>query len=168
METKKAGLPPSRYINYFVENREAFAEQFELVGDVVLVERIKFPEPKTASGLIIASMQGKQIDALTADPPVFYRVLLPGAGFYNDETGEDAPLNCQMGDIVLAAQGGVRMFPTLPLVPNYDPATIGVTRDSEILWRFKGQEAFEKFVVGFDSATAAEVAKQRAAGTEAK
>jgi co-chaperonin GroES (HSP10) len=150
------GVPKSKYLEFFLENKPTFTEQFELVGDVVLVERIKFPETRTASGIVLAEFKG-QVGAMGSDRPHFYRVLLPGEGFYNDETKEDVALNCQSGDIVLVSSLSVRSFGTFPLLTSYESDSLGVTRDSEILWRFKGQENFERLLGALDKAVAGKV-----------
>lgn len=150
-------IQPSRYLDFFIENRTTFKEAFELVGDAVLVERIKFPEARTASGIILAENVKNQVGTMLADRPSFYRVLLPGEGFYDDETGEDRPLNCQSGDVVLIASAGVRIFSSFPLLTGYETDSIGVTRDSEIIWRFKGEANFVRILGELDKTAKAKV-----------
>jgi co-chaperonin GroES (HSP10) len=110
------------------------------------------PEKKTASGLIIADKSYNQLNAMTSDEPAFYRVLLTGAGYYDDTTKGAVPLETQPGDIVQMGKISVKVFSSFPLLEAYEADTIGITHDSEIQWRFKGEEAFTGLLDEFDRA----------------
>jgi hypothetical protein len=67
------------------------------------------------------------------------------------------PLNANPGDIVLLASASVKLFSSFPLLGAYETDSIGITRDEDIQIRFKGQEAFERFLIGLDSHVKAQV-----------
>lgn len=150
-------LPASKYLDYFVSNVEAVKEQMETIGNIIIVEKIKMPEQKTASGIIIAeSFPKSQLNTLVADRPTFYRVLHVGEGYF-DADGNDVALNSQPGDIVLLASASVKHFSSFPLMGSYEADSIGITQDESVQLRFKGQEAFERFLNGLDSHAKAQI-----------
>lgn len=153
-------LPPSRYLSYFEAHAGKLRQAMKLVGDVILVERVKFPEAKSAGGIIFVDHAAKQINSTFSDRPVFYRVLLPGEGYYNDETNEPVPLDVKQGDIVLASTVGVKLFSSFPLLEAYEADTIGITREAEITWRFLGEGAFVDTLHGLNQAVKAQVVEQ--------
>jgi co-chaperonin GroES (HSP10) len=150
-------LPKSRYLDFFLNNPDAFSEAAEnaygeVIADVILVERIKMPEQKTASGIIIAEARN-QIGTLNEKRPTFYRVLVPGKGYYDDTTKESVPLNAKPGDIVLLSVEGTRVFSSFPGLESYEADTLCITRESEITWRFFGEDKFREFVRNLNQAT---------------
>jgi co-chaperonin GroES (HSP10) len=160
--TDSTKIPPSKYLDYFKENRAQFKEQFELIGDIILVERVTF-EHITASGLVLARDTRNQINSIAADEPHFYRVLLPGEGYYDDETKEPVALNVQQGDFILVPSTSVKFFSIFPRLEGYEPSSIGVTRESEIQWRFKGEESFAHFTREFNQAAKAKMGQNKQA-----
>lgn len=135
----------SNLVNF---QRMTEAGGFDLIGDVLIVEEIPVEEKKTKSGLIMNTGGVRRADGLDMNQPLFVRVLAVGAGFYNDENGTDVPLECQVGDIILVGRMSVNWFSTFgPLISEANKQ-IGVTRESEMKMRFKGQE-------GYDLATSA-------------
>jgi co-chaperonin GroES (HSP10) len=150
-------IPRSRYLDYFVNNLATISEQCEVIGNIIIVEKVKFPETKTAGGIIIGveSHRG-QLNTLVSDRPAFYRVLHVGAGYF-DADGNDIALNSKPGDIVLLASASVKLFSSFPLLGAYEADSIGITRDEDVQIRFKGQEAFERFAFGLDSHAKAQI-----------
>lgn len=144
-------LPKSKYLDYFVTNEATIREQMETIGNIIVVEKVKLPEQKTASGIILAEAPRAQLNTLVSDRPAFYRVLHVGAGYFDADTDADVPLNSRPGDIVLCASTSVKLFSSFPLLGAYEPDTIGITRDEDVQIRYKGQEAFERFLIGLDS-----------------
>jgi co-chaperonin GroES (HSP10) len=144
-------LPKSKYLEFFLSNQESIKEMMETIGNIIVLEKIKLPEMKTASGIILAEAPKSQLGSLVADRPTFYRVVHVGEGYYKPETMETVPLNSQMGDIVLIASASVKHFSSFPLVGAYEADSIGIAADENVQIRFKGQEAFERFLVGLDA-----------------
>lgn len=116
-------------------------ESYELYADCLLVEKLKEPELKVGS-IYLAPVSSHS--SFKADRPHFVRILALGKGFYNEETNEDVPLNVQAGDIVLVGPISVKYFSTFGDLEAYEPDTIGITREAEILWRFKGEEGWKQ------------------------
>jgi co-chaperonin GroES (HSP10) len=136
-------MKQSKYLNAFKST--ATLDSYELVGDAILVERLPPEEKKTKSGIILdTGMDHKQIGTIGADKPQFVHVLAVGKGFYNDVTGEDVPLSVNPGDIILIGTNSVKWFSLLEIA-NYEPYTIGLSRESEIQLRFKGPDSYEQY-----------------------
>lgn len=125
-----------------------------LIGDVLLVSRIKLPEPKSEGGLVLASsaITGyKQVTGFDANKPIFLKVLAVGKGYYNETTGEDVPLDVEPGNIIEVGANSVVFFSSFGnIVDNVDAGQgVGITREAEIRIKFKDQETFEKFLGHF-------------------
>lgn len=146
MEAKKESVLNSNpsLLPRFAQLSEKARDAFELIGDCILVERIKEPEKKTASGIIYGLETKNQLGTFAQDRPHWVRVLVVGEGWYDEETGESVPLNVQPGDVVLVSQVSVKYFSTFGDMDGAPADTIGLTRESEIQLRFKGEEGFAK------------------------
>ena len=134
---------PSKYLEAFKTAKELAGNFYELYGDALLVERVPEEEVKTSSGLIMSSGKANQIGTIAENKPFFVHVLSVGAGYY-DEDGKDVPVSVQPGDIILIGVNSVKWFSYLE-IPNYESFSVGLTRESEIQLKFKGQEAYKKF-----------------------
>lgn len=156
-------IPESLYLEWFNTNSARIKEQTNLIGDLILVERIKMPEMKTAGGIVLVDKAYSQINAMTSDRPVFYRVLLTGAGFYDDETGKDVPLEVEPGDIIQTGNISVRVYSSFPLLEAYEADTIGITRESDIHWRFKGEASFTGLLSDFNRAIKEKIQRRQEA-----
>lgn len=141
MESNLTKLTKSKYLDYFVSNQSVIRAEAKLIGDLLLVEKIVFPEKKIGS-LIMADMGQKQLGSMLSDMPTFYRVLLTGEGYYNDETGEDVPVECKPGDIILTGSASVRTWSSFPILETSDSNIIGLTRYSDVQWHFESEETF--------------------------
>lgn len=141
---------PSRYLEYFASNAEWLRENGKLVGDVLIVERLKFPEKRVGS-LIMVDSKSIQSDGLTCEIPAFFRVLLIGEGHYDDATGADVPLDVSPGDILYMASGSLKMWSSFPLLETADSDILGICRYGDALWHWKGEAKFIEFLRGFNS-----------------
>jgi co-chaperonin GroES (HSP10) len=122
-----------------------------LVGDVLLVSRIKLPEPKSEGGLVLASSSitgHKQLTGFDANKPIFLKVLAVGKGFYDDVSGKDVPLDVKVGNIIEVGANSVVFFSSFGnIVDNAESGTgVGITREAEVRIKFSSQEEFEKFL----------------------
>jgi co-chaperonin GroES (HSP10) len=151
-------IPASRYLPYFKEYGPKLSETMEVSGDILLVERMKFPETKTASGLILAtdSAAARTMNGIGADKPGFYRVLHVGAGFVGED-GADVPLDVKPGDVILIGAVSVKLFSMFPLLEAYEPDSIGITRETDIQIRFHGEDNFIEFLKSFNESTKAQM-----------
>lgn len=131
----------SKYLTAF---RDSNKDNFQLIGDCLLVEVLKEDEFKTKSGLIIADSTGKQINGLSADKPTFVRVLLVGEGYYSEDDG-DVKLDSQPGDIVLVGTTSIKRFSVFGPIVNYGDTSLGLIRESDVQMRFNGQDGFNAF-----------------------
>lgn len=153
MENEVRILPPSKYLGYFIKNNEWLRSNATLVGDCLIIERLRFPEKKSLGGIIIADSKRVQSTGLTSELPEFFRVLYVGAGYYDDETKADQPIDCAAGDILYLAGGSVKIWSSFPVLQTTDSDTLGICRYGDALWHFKGEEKFLEFLREFNSAT---------------
>jgi co-chaperonin GroES (HSP10) len=144
-------MKPSRYRTQFDRLATLDPKPYELTADYLLVERIPDEELKTKSGLILASVQTNALNTLTADKPQWARVLACGEGYYSleedaegNEVEKTTPLNAKPGDIVLVSKLSVKYFSLFGELDGYEPDSIGLTKESEIQLRFKGEEGYRE------------------------
>lgn len=115
-------------------------DSFELIGDCLLVEEIRPEEQKTLGGIVLpTSKEIKQIDGVEANRPTWVRVLLVGAGYYDPKDESIVPLDVAPGDIILVGRLSVKWLSTFGPLVSSGENQIGITRESEIQLRFKGQ-----------------------------
>jgi co-chaperonin GroES (HSP10) len=158
--TKAVALPPSLYLPYFEANRDWLKDHVTLVGDILLVERIRFPEKKIGS-IILADRTANQVNTLLSNQPTFYRVLHVGNGYYDDETKQDEPLEVQPGHVVLTGSVSANIFSYFPMLEVTDSDVLGVTRYSDVQAHIKSEEAFVQFLGALNSSVKAEVEKRK-------
>lgn len=139
---------PSKYLEAFKKAKSEASDSYTLYGDAILVEKVPEEEVKTASGIYIASSSKTQLGSIADNKPHFVHVLSVGEGFYS-ETG-DVPVSVEPGDIILVGVNSVKWFSHME-IPQYEPFTVGLTRESEIQLKFKGQEAYRKFFEAINS-----------------
>lgn len=132
----------SKYYNLFQEVGKLQDKSFELIGNCLIVEKLPPEEIKSASGLIMAKGNQHVRDGLFDNLPAFYKVLLVGSGYYDDD-GKTVPLNVQPGDIVLMGQHSVRQLSTFGPIVTDGTTIIGLAREEDISLRFIGEEGYE-------------------------
>ena len=128
----------------FDAHRKELADKYYLVGDNVLVEELPKAEVKTKSGIVLAAGGTKAIDGIELGQLMMVRVLDVGPGFYDEETGEDVPLEVQIGDICAVSRMSIQFFSSFGPLVSSKGQQIGRIRESEIWLRYKGQEAWDK------------------------
>lgn len=133
----------SQWLDAFKELKEAGQDHFTLTGSCLLVESIPKEELKSKGGIIIADTKSYK-ETLQDGRPIWVRVLMTGAGYYDDETGEDIPGWVSPGDIILVGQASCQWFSEFGNLEGYDTQTIGITREEEIKLQFKGEEGYKK------------------------
>lgn len=136
-------MKPSKYLNVFksVQN----SKDVVIYGDALLVEKIVEENVKDLGGgrkLYIAESPTHK-DSMASDKPVFVHVLATGQGFYDGE--KDVPLSVEPGDIILVGQFSTKWFSTLE-IEGYEAYTVGLVKESEVQLRFKGIEAYERYI----------------------
>lgn len=148
----RLGIKPSKYLSYFSNEYVKLRESIKLVGDIIIVERVEFPEKKRG-GLFLVDSKKTQSHGLTSELPNFYRVLAVGEGYYDEETSKDVPLEVAPGDVVLVSNASVKVWSTFPIVEAVDADTIGMTRFGDVQWHWKSEESFIRFLGEFNQGT---------------
>jgi hypothetical protein len=131
-----------------------------LTGDVLLVEKVTgqeySKEVKRADGtsvkLHLSGGAEKKIDGLDMNLPMFVRALAVGPGFYDPSDSDLKPVNCEVevGDIVLIGRMSVNWFSVFGSLVSTSQAELGLTRESEVRMRFKGQAVYDKFFLALN------------------
>lgn len=136
----------------FKKVNESCRDAFTLNGDCILVEEVPLEEPKTKSGIVLATANKiSQLDGIESNKPTFARVVAVGEG-YVDAQGETIPLDCKVGDIILVGRLSVNWLSFLgPLVAS-GKSQLGITRESEIKLRFHGSDGYERVMATLSEA----------------
>lgn len=153
-------MKPSRYLEKFLNLASSAREHYQLVGDFLLVEKLPEDELRTKSGLYIP-VSKNQLNTFSTDRPHWVRVLACGEGYYSQEedpeTGtiveKTVPLDVNPGDIVLVSQVSVKYFSVFGDLDGYEADSIGLTKQSEIQLRFKGEEGYRVAFGSLNKAT---------------
>jgi hypothetical protein len=148
-------VPKSRFLEFYSSYRARLSECSELIGDIILVEKVQFPEAKVGSILLASSLN--QVNNLVKDIPTFYRVLHVGTGYVDEDTGDDVALDCRPGDIILVPETAVKSWGRFPLLEIPESNVIGIVNYSNVQWRFKSEEDFWAFLRDFNSAAKGKV-----------
>ena len=122
----------------------------QIVGDVILVSRMPEREAKTKGGIVMASSMltgHKQMTGFDSNPPMFVKVVAVGAGYYDEETGKDVPLDVTVGNVIEVGQNSVVFFSSFGnIVDDKKNTGIGISRANEIRLKFKDEAAYNKFM----------------------
>jgi len=157
-------LPKSKFLPFFQSNIETLKATSQLIGDILIVERIRFPEKKVGS-LFIADSRHIQSTGLTSETPEFYRVLLAGEGYFDEEGGADVPLEVTQGDIVHASSVSVRVWSSFPGLEVAEADILGKMRYGDVQWKWNGEDAFLKFLNDFNQTVKNGVGKSNLVNT---
>jgi co-chaperonin GroES (HSP10) len=136
-------MKPSKYLNTFQNVKDS--QDIVIYGDALLVEKIVEENVKELGNgvkIYIAEAPTHK-DSMATDKPVFVHVLAVGKGFYDGEN--DVPMSVEPGDIILVGQFSTKWFSTLE-VEGYESYTIGLVRETEVQLRFKGLEAYNRYI----------------------
>lgn len=124
----------SKYMDAINKGLEAAGDRVIIIGPTLLVEIVE-RDRKTASGIIL---QGNLMDKGRELRECI--VLATGAGYYDDGTGQDVPLDTKQGDTVYCEPAYVSLLSDFP-VEGYKSNTIGILNDTAVKLRFKGTGA---------------------------
>lgn len=135
---------PRARVETFLKAKEEFKEGVRLIGDVILVEAMPEPEIKKGS-IIVSSGNTKALDGITANLPIFVRVLLVGPGYYNEETGADVPLEIKAGNIIQVGRQAVDFFGAFGSILRGKDTGVGITRSDAARIVFENDETYNSF-----------------------
>lgn len=133
----------SKFSNKFAKLAAEGSDLFELRGSSIIVELLPEPEMKTAGGIIIAQDKNQLHGSVLQHKATVGLVLAVGAGFYDPETGKDIPLEVEVGDVLLLPTFSITLLSNFPGLEGITGNSLGLVKDESILFRYKGQEAFE-------------------------
>lgn len=150
----------SIFLEFFKQNAERLHKDSQLIGDILIIEKIIFPEAKVGGIILASSNPLHNHRDFTAEQPGFYRVLMVGQGYY-DEKGEDIPLEVKPGNIIMTGTMSVKLFTVFPMLEITDTHMLGMTRYSDVQWKWETEEEFYKFLGDFNQSVKAEVSARR-------
>lgn len=141
------------FLSVFQKLAEQNKGDMTIVGDTLLVEplqtgpatkEIKTDSGKKVSLILETELTNRQIGSIQDDRPLYVRVLAVGAGYYDEASGKDVPLDVQVGDVLLMGKLSVRWLSTFgPLLREGDKQ-IGICRESDKILQFRGQEGYDR------------------------
>lgn len=139
-------MMPSKYREAFEHAAETCKDDFEIIGDGLLVEEIPKEEIKSKGGIFMpTNTKIDSIDGLEANRPCFVRVLAVGEGYFNDKTDGTVPLNCRPGDIILVPKLSVKWLSVFGNLVSTGGAQIGLVSETSMQLRFPGDAAYDRF-----------------------
>lgn len=131
----------SRYLEAFQKLQES--DGVEFIGDLLVVEKLPAPQARSVGGLLVQDSSHARSAFAEETRPHLALVVAVGQGYYGDDDKEIA-LNTKPGDIVLVPPQSIKYFSAFGALANYQPDTIGITRDGEVQMRFRGAEAYQQ------------------------
>lgn len=136
----------SKYLKAFQALKETCPDSYRTIGDGIWVEEIKEEEAKTKSGLVIAK-HGSQmlVDGVEANRPMLVWILEVGEGYYDEDTGEDVPVEVKSGYIALVSKLSVNWVSVFGGILAHDGPRLGFTREAEIKHYWKGIDAYQLY-----------------------
>lgn len=141
-------LEKSRYLPRFRRLAEIAPGALQVEGDLIIVERLE----KLESSVTLKDKDGKDIKLAIADVQSHKMthsdkhmdigvVVFAGPGDVVD--GERVAMNVKVGELILLP-GNVVWYSQFGSLTNYEPYSLGVTRDSAVLMHFPDPvKAFE-------------------------
>jgi hypothetical protein len=120
-------------------------EGVKLIGNTLIVEKIKLPEPTTKSGLVMATEVSSYKETFYTKQLNFVRILATGAGYFDDDTGKDVPLMVRPGNIAVVDPANIRYFSRFGLATSVPPDTVGFTTETSVQMVFDSEEAFKAY-----------------------
>lgn len=133
----------SKYLSKFTRLQKEGADLFRLNGNRLLIEVLPKEELKKGSIVIATSIKGHKTDT-TENMATLAVVLLVGAGYYDDESGEDLPIDLKPGNVVLLSNYAMKYYSQFPGLADYTENEIALTRDEEVHMVFPDLEAYQK------------------------
>lgn len=123
----------SKYLALFTRLRESLPNFYQLYGSRILVEVLPEEELKTAGGLIVAKSPTNFKSNTEENKFTAAVVIAIGQGYYNDETGEDVPLQVKQGQVVEVVRSGLRPYSNHPILgTQYTSGDLALINDSHI------------------------------------
>jgi co-chaperonin GroES (HSP10) len=133
----------SKYLSKFTRLQKEGAALFKLYGNRLLIEVLPKEELKVGSLYVATNIHNHKTDT-TENMATLGVVLLTGAGYYDDTTGEDIPLELKPGNVVLLSNYAMKYYSQFPGLADYTQNTIALTREDEVHMVFPDLESFQK------------------------
>lgn len=131
-----------KYENYFKQ----VAEQglLQVPGSTHIVEVIKDEELKSKGGIIISAPKVHARNGIEENRLLVGKVVFSGAGYYNDETGENDPLDIPVGALVVLPKYSLSLISVFPGIVEPTNDKLGMIKENQILAYYKTEEDYNK------------------------
>lgn len=138
--TEKDPTSQNRYLARFRKFEGIEFSPFELIGDMILVERLKPIESKTSSGIIIPTGDNKSYKATAKDAVMeLGLVIMTGPGDV-DSDGNRLEQTIFTGQVIELPMN-ISWYSQFGNMINYEPYSIGKMRASQALMVFSDYTA---------------------------
>ena len=131
----------SKYLSQF----EKVKDGYKLQGNRLLVEPMPKEEIKSAGGLLLAAPESDRRSTLDQNRACLAIVLATGAGYYNEETGADVPMDVEVGNVLLLSAYGLRLYSNFPGVGGYTADGIALIRDTDVTMVWKSVDDYNTY-----------------------
>ncbi len=129
----------SKYLERFRRFEAIQFSPFELVGDMMLVERLPSIESKTASGIIIPTGDNKSYKATAKDAVLELGIVLMRGPGDIDADGNRMEMDVQTGHIIELPMN-ISWYSQFGGMKDYEPYSIGKMRAAQALLVFADYE----------------------------
>ena len=132
----------SKYLQRF---SKLASGQLPLRGNRLLVEVLPKEEIKSKGGLILNAASSSHKTTTEQNRAKLAIVLASGNGYYDEEGGEDVPLDVQPGAVILVSEMGLKYYSEFPGIQEYTGEIIALTRDSEVHASWPSVEEYKRY-----------------------
>ncbi len=123
----------SKYFSTFNALQERLPNFYKLFGSRILVEVLPEEELKTAGGLIVAKSPTNFRTDTEENKFTAAVVIAVGQGYYDDETGEETPLEVKPGQVVEVVRSGLRRYSNHPILGSqYSTGDLALVNESHV------------------------------------
>lgn len=140
----------SKHLTFFKQLRDLRPNFYQLYGSRILVEVLPDPEIRTANGLILTTTPKSQRTDTEENKFTAAVILSVGAGYYDEDKGEDVPLTLKPGQVVEVVRSGLRRYSTHPaLGQQYSTGDLATTKEGDVIGLLA--ESVEEYAATFET-----------------
>jgi co-chaperonin GroES (HSP10) len=122
----------SKYLSFFTNLCEVQPNFYKLYGSRILVEVLPEPELKTEGGLFVGKAGNFRTDT-EENKFTAAVVIATGNGYFDDESGEDVPLDVKPGQVVEVVRSGLRRYSSHPILgAQYTTGDLALINESHV------------------------------------
>lgn len=116
----------------------------QVPGSTHIVEIIKDEELKSKGGIIISAPKAHARNGIEENRLLVGKVVFSGTGYYNDETGENDPLDIPPGAIVILPKYSLSLISVFPGIVEPTNDKLGMVKENQVLAFYKSVEDYNR------------------------